>query len=177
MNFDDYAGHDALGLAELVRKGEVSAAELEETARRGIDVVNGTINAVVGDVPVAEGRQETTPDAVFHGVPFLLKDLAHGYAGVPCEMGSRMGAGYVNSAESVYGARCKASGLVAVGRTNTPEFGQSGTTEPVANGPTLNPYDLGGSAGGSSGGAAAAVVCQGVCVGLLPAACGPWDPR
>jgi len=57
MNFDDYAAHDALGLADLVRKGEVSAAELEETARRGIDTVNGTINAVVGDVPVAKGRQ------------------------------------------------------------------------------------------------------------------------
>ncbi len=157
MNFDDYASHDALGLADLVRKGEVSAAELEETARRSIDTVNGTINAVVGDVPLAEGRQETSSDAVFHGVPFLLKDLAHGYAGVPCEMGSRMGAGYVNSAESVYGARCKASGLIAVGRTNTPEFGLSGSTEPVANGPTLNPWDLGASAGGSSGGAAAAV--------------------
>lgn len=157
MNFDDYAAQDALGLADLVRRGEVSAAELEETARRGIDAVNGTINAVVGDVPVAEGRQETSADAVFHGVPFLLKDLAHGYAGVPCEMGSRMGAGYVNGADSVFGARCKASGLVAVGRTNTPEFGLSGTTEPVANGPTRNPWDLGATTGGSSGGAAAAV--------------------
>ncbi|MBT6203986.1 MAG: amidase [Rhodospirillaceae bacterium] len=165
MNFDEYAAHDALGLAELVRKGEVSVAELEETARRGIEAVNGTINAVVGDVPLAEGRQETSSDAVFHGVPFLLKDLAHGYAGVPCEMGSRMGVGYINSAESVYGTRCKASGLVAVGRTNTPEFGQSGTTEPVANGSTLNPYDLAVSAGGSSGGAAAAVAA-----GVVPIA-------
>lgn len=167
MNLEEYSRHDALGLAELVRRGEVSAAELEGTARRAMAAVNGLTNAVVGEVSQERGRAAVDPAAPFHGVPFLLKDIGHGHAGVACEMGSRLGKGYVVAEDSLFGARCKASGLVAVGRSNTPEFALSGTTEPFANGPTRNPWDLDRSAGGSSGGAGAAVAS-----GVVPIAHG-----
>ena len=167
MDLDDYASHDALGLAGLVRRGEVSAAELEAAARRGIEAVNGRINAVIGDVPEAARRAETVPDAIFRGVPFLLKDLGHGYAGVPCGMGSRLAEGFVVAQDSTFAARCKASGLNAIGRTNTPEFGLSGATEPVVNGPTRNPWNTDLVPGGSSGGSAAAVAA-----GIVPIAHG-----
>jgi amidase len=90
-------------------------------------------------------------------VPYLLKDLAHGWAGVRDDKGSRLTKGYVETVDSEFAARSRAAGLVAIGRTNTPEFGMNGTTEPVLYGATANPWDVDRSLGGSSGGSAAAV--------------------
>jgi len=163
MKLAEYAGYDALGLAALVGAGEVSPAELAETAFAAMDAVNDRLNAVIGrlDPPVFEAGA----DGPFQGVPFLLKDLAHGWGGVRCDMGSRIAEGYVHATDSTFAARLRRSGLMALGRTNTPEFGVNGVTEPLLYGPTHNPWDLSRSPGGSSGGSAAAVAA-----GIVPMA-------
>ena len=167
ITLQDYANHDALGLAGLVRCGQVDAAELREVALQAVTVVNDEINAVVGEVEAALGAADCAEDAPFRGVPFLLKDLGHGYAGVECGMGSRLGRGFRAAQDSELARRFKTSGLVAIGRSNTPEFGLSGTTEPLTHGACRNPWDLGLSTGGSSGGAGAAVAA-----GVVPIAHG-----
>lgn len=167
MKLQEYASYDGLGLADLMRRGEVTAAEVEDAARRGLEAVNPEINAVIGDVPRDLAAVETGPEAPFAGVPFLIKDLGHGYAGVACDLGSRMGQGFVTPTEGEMARRFRTSGLVAIGRSNTPEFGLSGTTEPVLHGPSRNPWDLTLSPGGSSGGASAAVAA-----GVVPIAHG-----
>lgn len=71
MDLKDYSAHDATGLADLVRAGEVSGAELTDCANRAIDSVNGSINAVVRRLdPPVMGDSE----GAFAGVPFLVKD-------------------------------------------------------------------------------------------------------
>ncbi len=161
---DEYASFDALGLADLVRTGEVSPAELARTARAAIDALNPKINAVIGaiDPPLAGGDA----NAPFHGVPFLIKDLVLHAQGVRCDMGSRLVDGaFVSPIDTELMARFRAAGLVTLARTNTPEFGFCATTEPVLYGPTRNPWDPTRSAGGSSGGSAAAVAA-----GIVPVA-------
>ena len=167
ITLQDYANHDALGLAGLVRCGQVDAAELREVALQAVTAVNDQINAVVGEVEAALGAADCAEDAPFRGLPFLLKDLGHGYAGVECGMGSRLGRGFRAAQDSELARRFKTSGLVAIGRSNTPEFGLSGTTEPLTHGACRNPWDLGLSTGGSSGGAGAAVAA-----GVVPIAHG-----
>jgi amidase len=167
MKLDEYASHDGLGLAALVRAGEVSSAELAETAQRAIDAVNPTLNAVIAATPQAMREADpTTVGAPFHGVPFLIKDLVMHAQGVPCDMGSRLvHESFVSPHDTDLMRRFKAAGLVTLGRTNTPELGFSITTEPLLYGPTRNPWDTTRSPGGSSGGSAAAVAA-----GIVPVA-------
>ncbi|MGB7360259.1 MAG: amidase, partial [Mycobacterium sp.] len=152
MDFDDYRAHDATGLTKLVADHEVSAAELMSVARARAAAVNPQINAIVRDVPV-------DPDAVvagpFTGVPFLIKDLAQDYAGLPTSAGSRSLMTVPAAEHATVVRRWIDAGLVIFGKTNTPEFGAKGITEPAAWGPARNPWDLGRTPGGSSGGAAA----------------------
>jgi len=163
MKLDEYARYDGLGLAELVRNGEVSAEELTATARQAIDKVNPTLNAVIGRV---EPRAAGEPDALYAGVPFLIKDLVLHAEGVRCDMGSRLVDNtFVSPHDTELMRRFRAAGLVTIGRTNTPELGFSLTTEPVLYGPTRNPWDTTRSPGGSSGGSAAAVAA-----GIVPVA-------
>jgi amidase len=158
MKLDEYASYDAMGLADLVRRKQVQPAELTAIAMRAIELINPTINAVVATTPEAAAalpREATS--AAFAGVPFLIKDLGLFYEGVLSEGGSRLLKGMVAPHDSELAARHKGAGLVTIARTNTPEFGNSASTEPIANGPTRNPWDIRRSAGGSSGGSAAAV--------------------
>jgi amidase len=117
------------------------------------------LNAVVhrfaelGHAAIAAGL----PDGPFTGVPFLLKNTGLELAGTILSTGSRLFDGVVSAADATLAARYKAAGLVLIGKTNTPEFAMSFTTEPAAFGPTRNPWDLTRGAGGSSGGSAAAV--------------------
>lgn len=156
MKFDEYSSYDALGLADLVRKGQVSWEELAETAQRGIDAVNPTLNAVIGRIEAQNPAGDS--NSPFYGVPFLMKDLMLISEGVPCDMGSRLFAGAFKAPiDSDLVRRFKAAGLVTIGRTNTPELGFNITAEPVLYGATRNPWDISRSSGGSSGGSAAAV--------------------
>ena len=155
----DFRETDGLGWAERVRGKEVSAAELVEAAIDRIERTDGKINAVIQRW-FDEARTTAAgplPDGAFRGVPFLIKDILAEVAGKPLESGSRLGKGFISREDSELVRRFRAAGLVFLGKTNTPEMGILPTTEPVANGPTKNPWDLGRTTGGSSGGAAAAV--------------------
>src|SRR5690606_17179739 len=158
----DYTSFDALGLAGLVRRGEVSAAELVDAASAAIDQVNPALGAVIASLREDADRAVAAglPEGPFTGVPFLVKDLAMMVAGRPTGMGSRLFQGLVMPVDSELVARYRRAGLVLLGKTSTPELGMSFMTEPVAHGPTRNPYQLGRSSGGSSGGSAAAVAAR-----------------
>jgi amidase len=159
MNLEEYASYDALGLADLVRRRKVAAAELRDLGMQAIELLNPTLNAVVATMPEeAEAALERlTADAPFAGVPFLIKDIGAAYQGVPSEAGCRLMKGHVSPHDSELCKRYKRAGLVAIGRTTTPEIGNNVSTESLATGPTRNPWNTGLSPGGSSGGSAAAV--------------------
>lgn len=164
MRFDEYRKHDAVGLAALVRKGEVTADELLETALARAAEVNPKVNAVTHDMSDrARGAQSGTGPLA--GVPYLLKDLGASYGGAPTTYGSMLFAGAVAEADSAMTRLYKAAGLNIFGKTNTPEFGIWPVTESDLLGVCRNPWDLGRSPGGSSGGAASAVAA-----GIVPAA-------
>jgi amidase len=155
--------HDGLGLAALVRSGEVTASELLEEAIRRAERVNPRLNAVITTM-YDEARRSLelgVPEGPFAGVPFLLKDILQPYAGVRHTRGSKALRNYVPSHDSEVVSRFKRAGFVSFGRTNVPEFGLVAVTEPEAFGPCRNPWDVGRTPGGSSGGAAA-VVAAGV---------------
>jgi Asp-tRNA(Asn)/Glu-tRNA(Gln) amidotransferase A subunit family amidase len=160
--FAEYVEYDGLGLAELVRAKQVTALEVLEAAIGRIEKLNPHLNAVVTKVyDEARGdAQELDLSAPFAGVPFLLKDLGAAQAGVPLSAGSRFFAHAPAPVDAEIVFRHKRAGLMILGRTNTPEFGLSATTEPVAFGPTLNPWNRARSSGGSSGGSAAAVAAR-----------------
>lgn len=166
MKLSEYVQYDALGLAALVDAGEVTAAELSETASSAIASVNSKINAVIEEWPAQQvdlGKNESR--APFSGVPFLIKDVGISMAGQRIELGSRLAKGNVAAADSNLMRHFRCAGLVTIGRTSSPEMAFSTTTEPMLYGPTRNPWDLALSAGGSSGGAAAAVAA-----GIVPMA-------
>ncbi|MCL6624469.1 MAG: hypothetical protein K6T17_07640, partial [Fimbriimonadales bacterium] len=86
----EYERYDGLGLADLLRRGEVSAAELLEAALERIEWINPRINAVVTRMEAAARRfLEELPDGPFRGVPFLLKDLLSVCEGAPLTFGCR----------------------------------------------------------------------------------------
>jgi len=159
MSFAEYDRFDALGLAELVEKGEVTPAELVEAAIARAEAVNPRINALV--TPLYERARKQAagelPAGPFRGVPFLIKDLLSALAGEPMQQGSAMYRGWVPRENSELVNRYLASGVVIAGKTNTPELGLLPTTEPAAYGPSRNPWHPERSTGGSSAGSAAAV--------------------
>ena len=157
--FTDYEAYDALGLADLVRRGKVTPTELLEAAIARVEARNPTINAVV--LPLYDHARRAIadglPDGPLRGVPYLLKDLTASLAGVRTMRGSRFFADTPPAAaDSEHVARLKRAGLVVFGRTSTCELGLSLTCEPQLYGPTRNPWDPTRISGGSSGGAAAA---------------------
>lgn len=162
MTPDEYSALDATALAEVVAKGEATAAQLHAAGTALHERTHDDINAVI------EWYDEPSPGAVagpLAGVPFLRKDYGSTEAGRLQEMGSRLTAGHRPTTTSPYFRRLAAAGAQIVGRSAVPEFIMHGTTESLANGITRNPHDLTLSAGGSSGGAAAAVAA-----GVVPAA-------
>ena len=168
----DYVAHDAVGLAALVRDGEVTPRELTEAAIRRIEARNGALNAVIHplfDKALAAAESPDLPDGPFRGVPMLLKDLWPASAGDPVHLGMAVlrDAGYTHPTDGNQVVRLREAGFVFVGRTNTPELGLVATTEPLAYGPTRNPWNPEHGSGGSSGGSAAAVAS-----GMVPVAGG-----
>ena len=160
-NADTLLTLDATGQAELVRKGEVSALDLVDRAIRHIEQLNPRINAVVLERfdKAREEARAVLPKGPFTGVPFLTKDSGCTTAGEPESQGSRFlkNHSYTATATAELARRIRAAGFVNLGRTNAPEFATMVTTEPLAWGPTRNPWDLTRTSGGSSGGSAAAV--------------------
>jgi amidase len=169
MTLTEYAAYDALGLAELVAKKQVSPTELARTAAMAIDAVNPSVNAVV---EIYADRIEGLTDATlgmgpFRGVPFLMKDVFGHEAGRRIEWGSRLCRGMVAKQDSHLCELFRAAGLNILGRSAAPEYSMSGTTESVLHGNTSTPWKSGYSAGGSTGGGMAAVSA-----GIVPIAHG-----
>jgi amidase len=159
---DDTRWLDATAQADLVRTGQVSPVELLDAAIERIEAGDGAINAVVlrwFDAARDAAASPDLPDGPFRGVPFLLKDLWAHFAGQPLTNGNQAlaAARPISPSDTTLVARYRAAGLVIAGRTNSPELGSVPVTEPVAYGPTRNPWDLDRTPGGSSGGSAAAV--------------------
>ena len=167
---DDYDSHDAIGLADLVARKEVSPDELLTFALDKVAAANPHINAVV-NLAADTARAKIAaglPQGPLHGVPFLLKDLGCEAVDYPCDVGSRLFRGTRYPRNSSMYDRLAGAGLVTFGRTTTPEMGIGTATEAVVyGGPTRNPWDLSRTPGGSSGGAAAAVAAR-----IVPAAHG-----
>ncbi|WP_340107423.1 amidase [Pikeienuella sp. HZG-20] len=164
---DEWMKQDLVGLAALVETGALSPREVLLTAIREIEAANPKVNAVVVqcfEEALAElDAREAAPR--FLGMPYLAKDLHAPVRGLPLANGSRRFKDQVFDFDSTMFARIRAAGFGILGRTNSPEFGLSISTEPELWGPTRNPWSPERSAGGSSGGAGAAVAA-----GMLPAA-------
>jgi amidase len=160
---------DATGLAERIRRGELSAREAAEDAIGRIERLNPQLNAIV-NTRFEEALDEIDrglPAGPFTGVPFLVKDLGVEIAGLPATRGSRLFADAVATQDSPLIQRYRQAGVALLATTNTPEFGKNASTEPLLHGPTRNPWNPAHSPGGSSGGSAAAVAS-----GMVPIAHG-----
>ncbi|HNL40353.1 MAG TPA: amidase family protein, partial [Saprospiraceae bacterium] len=153
LSFNEYRRYDALGLAELVRKGDVTPEELLDVAIRRAEEVNPGLNAIVHKLydHGKEAARAAPRDAPFAGVPFLVKDLGMEVAGTPMNTGSKGYDGYVSKTDSFAVKKMKAAGLVIFGKTNTSEFGITPFVEPERFGPACNPWNTAHSTGGSSG--------------------------
>jgi amidase len=157
---------DATETAARIRRGDVTAMEVVETAIRRAEALQGTLNFIVNsDFDRALAKARAGPSGPFAGVPFLVKDLVD-YRGLPTRAGSQ--AQRFSPPATRQAPNCDAfdrAGLIVLGKSATPEAGFLPTTEPVATGVTPNPWDLTRSPGGSSGGSSAAVAA-----GVVPAA-------
>ncbi len=169
MKLAEYAAHDATGLADLVAKREVTPKELARTALAAIGAVNGDLNAVVEiyDEQIDDFDDAQLGNGPYRGVPFLIKDVFGHLKGRKIEFGSRLCEGMIGDVETNFAKLLKSTGFNILGRTNTPEYSLSSTTENLLYGNTHNPWMRGYSAGGSTGGGAAAVTS-----GMVPVAHG-----
>src|SRR4029077_15592165 len=167
MRFDEYRKHDAISLAGLIAKGQVSANEVLESAIAQAEQASPAINAIVHRQYEQARKAVATglPEGPLKGVPYLIKDLGFLQTGEPASSGSSLFKDFVADHDTAYVTRCKKAGLVFMGRSASPEFGLNPNTEPRLYGSCHHPWHLQYSPGGSSGGAAAAVSA-----GILPVA-------
>ena len=157
---------DAVGLAALVRTGELDPRELVEAAISRAEAVNPEINAIAERLYEAARERAGRVDllAPLAGVPFAIKDLGVAQKGVATHAGSRVPA-FVPDFDSILVERYLAAGLIPIATSTSPEYGIRLMTESKAFGITRNPWNTGHTSGGSSGGAAALVAA-----GVVPAA-------
>ena len=166
---DDLATLDATDQAALVRDGDASPLDLVDAAIERIERVDPQLHAVIHRRD-EHARQEAVgplPDGPFRGVPLLLKDMDGSLANAPLHLGNRLlrDLHHVADHDDFLVRKLLDAGFVVVGKTNAPEFGLVPTTEPLAYGPTHNPWAPDRSPSGSSGGSAAAVAA-----GMVPVA-------
>ncbi|WP_119303797.1 amidase [Dongia deserti] len=169
MKIAEYAELDAVGIAALVRTGEISAREVTEAAIAAVEKLDPVLNALVLKDPESarEHAKHTATQGALAGVPFLVKDICVHVREWPTTLSSRFFAEAPAQPDSEIVQRWRAAGIVFLGKTNLPEFAADFVTEPTFRGATLNPWDLSVTVGGSSGGAASAVAS-----GMVPAAHG-----
>lgn len=172
LKYSEYAALDGIAAAEGIKNGEFSSAELTECAIARSAEVNPSINAIVHEnfEPALESASKIDADHALQqqsrvaGIPFLIKDLAE-VQDLATTFGSAIFSEHISSQSSNIVNRYTQAGLPILGKTNTPEFGLTITTEPQAYGACRNPWNPEHSTGGSSGGAAAAVAA-----GIVPVA-------
>lgn len=170
MNLSEFAGLDGLGLADLVRKGEVTPAELCQAAAEGCEKVNPDLGAVIEifeDRLQEGGATPKNAEGPFAGVPYFLKDNSGGEKGRKQEWASPLCEGRVVPENSYLVDRFQKAGLVSIGRTTLPEMGFFGHADSAVHGRTSTPWAKGRTSGGSSGGSAASVSA-----GIVPIAHG-----
>jgi amidase len=174
----EYASHDAVGLRWLITSGQVTAVEVEDTARRALEAANERVNGLA--LPIFDPALDHADDGPLAGVPFLIKDSGPMAEGVPFFLGSRAIPGVTPRHDTDLMRRVRAAGLVTLGLTTVPELVVSFATESLRYGPTRNPWRPDRGVGGSSGGAAALVAAGAVPVAhandgagsvRLPASC------
>ncbi len=171
MGWAEWARHDGVALAGLVRKGEVSARDLAAQAAAGVAMLNPKLEAVLEifqDVLANPDADGPARDGGLYGVPMLLKDLGSGLKGRTQQGGSKLTRGYVVPQTDPTIANFLAGGLVPLGRSTSPEFGLTFDTATDVDRlrVTRNPWNLAHTPGGSSGGSAAAVAAGIVPVGM-----------
>ncbi|MGA3242167.1 MAG: amidase [Bryobacteraceae bacterium] len=165
----------AVEMARLIRARKLSAREALAAHLKQIERVNPKVNAIVtlvaemaaADAAKADemqARQETL--GPLHGLPVAHKDLME-TRGIRTTFGSLLYKDYIPAEDDLIVERIRRAGAIAIGKTNTPEFGAGSQTFNQVFGATRNPYDLTKTCGGSSGGAAVALAC-----GLVPVADG-----
>ena len=157
MKLSDYASYDGLGLARLIKQGDVSKREVIDAASRAIETLNPTLNFIAHLTPeeTEMALADNNANGLFAGVPFLIKAAA--IKNQPFDLGSRLGVGHIADEDAEITKRFKRAGLAIMGISTMPEWGNSATTEALLYGPTHNPWNIDYMPGGSSGGAAAAV--------------------
>ncbi|RFU66081.1 amidase [Peribacillus glennii] len=167
MNGFDYRDYDALGLAQLIKAGEVKPEELLGEAIRHIEMQNPKLNAVINKMYEQAKKDVHNIDinGAFAGVPMLLKDITQEIEGEKITSGSKALQSYRAWRDAEYVRRVRKTGVVFTGQTNVPEFALMGITEPAFYGPTRNPWNADHTPGGSSGGSGAAVAS-----GMVPIA-------
>jgi amidase len=169
MSWQEWRNHDAVGLAELVRAGQVVPKEMCAQAAEAVTRIDPQIEAVLGlydDVLAYPDADRPNGEGLLYGVPILLKDLGSGLAGRRQESGSKLFKDHTVEATDPLVENYLRAGLIPIGRSTTPEFGMTFDTatdylERVK--VTRNPWKLERTPGGSSGGSAAAVAA-----GMLP---------
>ena len=165
MKLPEYDTTDAIGQAEWVRNGDVQPSELLEAAIERIEARNPALNAVVlKTYDRAKSRVNDLPDGPFKGVPFLVKNLKMQLAGTVTTDSCLHYRDRVGTQTSILAERYEAAGLQILGKTNSPEFGIMGTSEPEMHGPTRNPWNTDHTAGGSSGGTSSAIASRMVAI-------------
>ncbi len=153
----DLTNLDAIATAQAIKNGDVTASEVVEAAIDRAEKANPLINAITTPYyDTARERAAQAGDGPWFGVPTFIKDLTH-VIGQRTTYGSRGFANYIASTQSTLVSSIFASGMISLGKSATPEFGLTATTEPVQNGAARNPWNRNHSTGGSSGGAAALV--------------------
>ena len=162
----------AVELAARIRARKISAVEVLEAHLKQIERVNPKVNAIVtlvAEQALAEAKRadsEKQPRGPLHGLPIAHKDLED-TKGIRTTYGSPLFRDHVPTEDALLVERLRAAGAIALGKTNTPEFGAGSQTFNKVFGATRNPYDLTKTCGGSSGGAAVALAC-----GMIPLADG-----
>jgi len=165
----------AFELADLIKKGEVSAVETMEAHLNQIELCNPKVNAIVTLLPdlalegarkADERRSSGEELGALHGLPVAHKDLVQ-TKGIRTTYGSPVLENFIPNTDAILVERLREAGAICLGKTNVPEFGAGSQTHNPVFGATLNPYDLSKTCGGSSGGGAVALAC-----GMLPIADG-----
>ena len=158
----EYENYDGLGLAALIASKQITPLELLTAVRQRVEVLNPKLNALCHlFFDKAEAQiNEDLGNGPFRGVPFALKDLSVYLAGTITSGGSRIWKNNLATFDSTLVSRYKQAGLVIFGKTNSPEFGLTVTTESALFGPTRSPWNPERTTGGSSGGSAVLVASR-----------------
>ncbi|WP_428408243.1 amidase [Hyphococcus sp.] len=147
---------DAVETAARIKSGDLSGEEAVSAAIERAKRIDKEVNAIATKTFKSAQEDAANPAGVMGGVPTFIKDL-YDVTGVPSGFGSRAFPGYKGGEQLPYVTEFLNTGVVSLGKSTTPEFGLTATTESVATGKTRNPWNLDHSSGGSSGGAAALV--------------------